>query len=318
MKQRWIVFVSLLGLVGGPGDVVFALVPSDEVAKTAGQVKEPSAILARLSAFVGGRESGSAPNLGTAETNAELVDYLARWDTSQDNAELSNLFALAELGETVRYAKVFPASGGNARLQFVNQAAGFEFDVTLEPQADAELYSAQVRMEKNGVPLSISRVTGKFGERTMVSTRNGPEAPFLFLLIQAERTGVDEAAVSSARADFAPGTARPDGETILHPRLLTRDRMPVYPAAARKNGLEGMVVVDVVIDPSGAVRDARVLHARPEDFSVAALEWAKSLRFEPARQAGKPVEVLYTLTVRFALDPEEKAAAEAQRQRGGG
>jgi TonB family protein len=56
---------------------------------------------------------------------------------------------------------------------------------------------------------------------------------------------------------------------------------PTYPELARKMSITGVVKIEVVVAPNGAVKDARVLGGHPV-LATAALDAAKKWRFDPA------------------------------------
>src|SRR5579864_4009118 len=56
---------------------------------------------------------------------------------------------------------------------------------------------------------------------------------------------------------------------------------PQYPDLARKMNIAGTVKLQVVVAPSGAVKDAHVVGGHPV-LATAALDAAKKWRFEPA------------------------------------
>ena len=56
---------------------------------------------------------------------------------------------------------------------------------------------------------------------------------------------------------------------------------PVYPELARKMSITGTVKIQVVVQPNGTVKDARVVGGHPV-LANAALDAAKKWRFEPA------------------------------------
>ena len=58
---------------------------------------------------------------------------------------------------------------------------------------------------------------------------------------------------------------------------------PGYPELARKMNLTGTVKVQVVVSPSGAVKEAKILGGHPV-LANAALEAARKWRFEPAAE----------------------------------
>jgi TonB family protein len=84
------------------------------------------------------------------------------------------------------------------------------------------------------------------------------------------------------------------------PELKSGDR-PRYTDEARRARVQGVVIVEVVIGKSGAVRSARVLKPLPMGLSEAAIEAARTWLFEPARIDGEPVAVYYNVSSMFLL-----------------
>ena len=75
---------------------------------------------------------------------------------------------------------------------------------------------------------------------------------------------------------------------------------PVYPPEARAARVQGVVILDVTLGPTGEVSDVEVLRsvAATGRGAVAAVEqW----RYEPTLVNGVPVSVLLTVTVNFGL-----------------
>jgi TonB family protein len=56
---------------------------------------------------------------------------------------------------------------------------------------------------------------------------------------------------------------------------------PSYPELARKMNITGTVKIQVVVAPSGTVKEARIVGGHPV-LATAALEAAKKWRFEPS------------------------------------
>ncbi|MCB0634149.1 MAG: TonB family protein [Saprospiraceae bacterium] len=82
-----------------------------------------------------------------------------------------------------------------------------------------------------------------------------------------------------------------------------------YPEIARKNDVEGMVVVGFVINTDGTVSDAKVLrdigaNCGDEALRVINTMNEKGIRWVPGRQGGKAVAVQFNLPVRFKLGDE--------------
>jgi TonB family protein len=76
---------------------------------------------------------------------------------------------------------------------------------------------------------------------------------------------------------------------------------PQYTEIARKARIQGVVIVQAIIDKSGSVTNVQVLKGLPMGLDQAAVEAIKKWKFEPATLNGKPVDVYYNLTVNFTL-----------------
>ncbi len=85
-------------------------------------------------------------------------------------------------------------------------------------------------------------------------------------------------------------------------QLVTHKVDPVYPEAARESNVQGIVVLDALIGPDGAVEDLHPLSG-PDVLASAAVDAVKWWRFQPYRVNGKPVEVETTLAVEFRPGP---------------
>jgi protein TonB len=86
---------------------------------------------------------------------------------------------------------------------------------------------------------------------------------------------------------------------------------PEYTPEAREKQVVGVVVVKIVIDREGCVRNAHVRKSLPYGLNESALAAVKSWSFHPATVDGKPVEVYYWLTVNFQQDESGKGPAKA-------
>lgn len=77
---------------------------------------------------------------------------------------------------------------------------------------------------------------------------------------------------------------------------------PKYPPDARKAGVTGVVIADLVIDETGEVRDVLIKESPSDDLSAAAIEALEQWRFAPATMDGDPVAVRYIVTLKFQLN----------------
>ena len=86
---------------------------------------------------------------------------------------------------------------------------------------------------------------------------------------------------------------------------LIRAVEPVYPMDARRDGIEGMVTVEMLVDENGFVTEANVLSLMgPDSFGDAALYAVRQFLFEPPTENGQPTQIWVRLRIKFRItDP---------------
>lgn len=76
-----------------------------------------------------------------------------------------------------------------------------------------------------------------------------------------------------------------------------------YPDMARKNGVQGKVILKVVIDKDGSVTQPTLIRSIDSDLDKEALRIVKLMpKWKPGTQRGKAMKVEYTFPVTFKLD----------------
>ena len=95
------------------------------------------------------------------------------------------------------------------------------------------------------------------------------------------------------------GPYRP-GSGIEAPRLL-HEVKPSYTEDARQQGLEGDVILEIVVQRDGTVGEVRILQSLGDGLDQSAVEAVRRWRFEPARRLGSLVDVLVEVAVEFRL-----------------
>lgn len=89
------------------------------------------------------------------------------------------------------------------------------------------------------------------------------------------------------------------GGVIKEPKKL-KDVAPVYPSLAVQSRVEGVVILECVVDTRGRVREAKVLRGVPL-LDQAALDAVRQWVYSTTLVDGVPVPVILTVTVNFRL-----------------
>jgi TonB family protein len=188
---------------------------------------------------------------------------------------------------------VHPLVGGQA-----------QYDVRVtDLSTNAVVWHPQLHGENSfGSPLDSA--VEKDGMLFSVSVRKYPNALTADLVVEGQGAVIDSLR-SGWRGPFherqmnVSGAYRVGGK-VTAPVIMKRVE-PLYPEAARKDRVAGIVILEACIDKAGAVRDVMVLKEIREGLSEATVDAVKHWRFEPATMNGEPVDVIFNLTVNFKL-----------------
>jgi protein TonB len=114
------------------------------------------------------------------------------------------------------------------------------------------------------------------------------------------------AAVEPTAEPAAPALPPREGELteltvgVIPPRRIAGDT-PAYPKSALKLKLEGVVALDMVVTEDGTPTEIRVVESAGQILDEAALEAARTWRFEPALKDGVKVRVRWQVRQRFQI-----------------
>src|SRR5262245_27992522 len=122
-------------------------------------------------------------------------------------------------------------------------------------------------------------------ERQTVDEASGKRTPPVTVVATG---GIADAPVRLPAPGFSPAGS---------PRKI-HDVRPVWPDAARRAGVQGIVIVEFTIGVDGAVADARILRGIPL-LDQAALACVRQWRYEPTLLNGQPIPRLMTVAVTF-------------------
>jgi protein TonB len=83
-----------------------------------------------------------------------------------------------------------------------------------------------------------------------------------------------------------------------------------YPQSARDQGIEGLTVLQFIVEKDGSTRDVNVLKPLYPTLDSAAVAAVRKTIFKPGRQEGKIVRVKMRLPIRFRIvDPSKQKKA---------
>lgn len=166
-----------------------------------------------------------------------------------------------------------------------NIAAGRAFDVDgISPMS---LMGVEVFSLFSGLPIEYQSNEGSACGVVALWTRRGVDV-------------WEDAMIPSSVAD--PSSVRLASEVDAPARVAEGATFaPVYSAPARAEGVAGTVLVELVVDTSGAVERGTVgvVAASSPELVDGVLRAASRLRFEPARHGGRPVRQLVQLAAEF-------------------
>lgn len=208
------------------------------------------------------------------------------------------LFAATTLEvRSAKYAMTVEADGQwkarnyNVRVTQLETGAVLASQRLSETGAEAR---AKVELEDNSV-LDISvHDTGMHVNATLLVQVNGQTVDFLSgRWLMKNPTGImpEPAAELPLRV----------GGDVKAPVVIERVE-PMYPEDGRAARVAGIVILEVVIDRNGNVKNPRVLKPLPFGLDQAAVDAVRQWKFRPGTVNGEPVDVIFNLTINFMLD----------------
>jgi protein TonB len=92
------------------------------------------------------------------------------------------------------------------------------------------------------------------------------------------------------------------GGAVKAPALIERVQ-PEYPELARRAKVQGVVILEAVVDREGRVQDVRLLRSIPL-LDRAAMDAVRHWRYSPLLVGGQRESFILTVTVNFSLSEE--------------
>lgn len=270
----------------------------------------------KLRVMEGLREGAGDPARAVTASYAgsmTTIGYLSDTDLSREQEQIRKTFNLKEV-RLLTEADLVWAEGRVGKTSHTFRLDGWEYvvKVTTGGETRWQPFGIEVfeKTEKGETSLLDTgfALPKKTNKPIVFGFENGQGRPFFVCLyavsLKAGQSGSNAEAVEKKKrlVEFEKG-ATPVREGVPAPKSI-KSVTPVYPEEARKNGIQGVVILEAKADESGRVIDIMVLKSVPE-LDQAALDAVRQWVYEPLVIEGKAKKVVFTVTVKFALDKDK-------------
>jgi TonB family protein len=174
------------------------------------------------------------------------------------------------------------------------------------------LRDRDLRFNEPGQPQRIYVFRHTVGQRADQDSQDGLLVGLRSLLRELLQVPVSRAALQAEGRMAGPVTAGaiPSGAVLLEVsvkdfefsqvKIKHQPPAPHYPLIAKVNRIQGTVVIELTIDPTGQPLRALALEG-PVELAATAVDYALQWEFEPARLNGVPQYARFRLTMPFKL-----------------
>jgi protein TonB len=186
---------------------------------------------------------------------------------------------------------------GGARPDPPSPAAPQELDLPGLPPVDAssDLLGGEGPAAERGVPARADEMSGRL--RSLAGGGRPGRGPGPLRV--PEDAGGGGAPAGAGGEDPGAGEGTGGGRGV---GSRSGGRRPAYPDTARREGLEGVVTLEITVEPDGRVSEVVVAKSSGHAcLDESAVEAARTWIYEPARLNGAPVAAKIRVPVRFAL-----------------
>jgi len=135
--------------------------------------------------------------------------------------------------------------------------------------------------------------------RTALDWAEADDRTYLSQIIRiASRPSVARVTVAEKPIDIG-------SEPLVPPRVV-KETPPLYTKNAFDRGIQGRVVLKVIIRKDGSIGPVRVDQSLDDELDEAAAEAIRKWQFDPARVNGEPINVLTSIEVDFIIQKQKK------------
>lgn len=224
----------------------------------------------------------------------------------QSNRSMSWPQRVAVLAVAGAFAAAFALLSPSPYLQAATPGP-FSADVHVKPGTNGS-YVATIRVDAPDGPFTTVAVVPSLPESRTLTSSHGGRTYKVVVNTEADASGTavievregDQLVWSATRSFPAPLPATASIAKQTPPRPINKVE-PIYTEAAKREGIYGIVICEVNINERGTVDDVRVLKPLPYGLDQAAVDALRQWTFEPATLDGKPVPVVFNITMNFRL-----------------
>lgn len=169
--------------------------------------------------------------------------------------------------------------------------------VARAPRPPGEWTACEVRVQRGRLTVSLDDALVSGADR--LDTQSG-RIGFRAKPGGIELRGMRVARLRNPASTFHPELPKAGDPGIEQPRVV-KSVYPDYPMAARAQRLEGVVLLELVIEADGRVGDVAVVSSPHPDLIPPAIACVRKWRFTPATEDGVKTASTATMEVSFTL-----------------
>ncbi len=256
--------------------------------------QETSQVLTNFSLLVGSPDAEESEVSGTLLVSGTVIPLEGEQESKGGGPALRvPVDLLDKLKKALRLERVLPdnaalravAVGERTPLRSPSEDSSIHIHATLMGH-NQDLATYRIEFSRSGRVLSDSKVSVRMGERAVVGALDGETAPYLFLVVRPE----------------SPGGLPPPPVLDQEPPRILEKVFAAYPKQAKEEKIQGVVIVEGLVQTSGQITDLEVLQDPDPILSRTALDAVRQWMFQPVVDGeGNAVPVRFTVTTSFRL-----------------
>ena len=240
------------------------------------------------------QESGIAEQPAQEESRVQIVfEVVEKMPEFPDGVRNMNHFINSHL----RYPVIAQENGtqGQVIAQFVIQADGTLSDLKIVKSVDPLLDAEAMRVIKEMPKWQPGKQRG-----IAVATR--VTVPIRFRLMDSDSAPSTDSNKNQENTIFDVVERAPEFPGGMEACLKYMYKNIKYPAVAMEAGIQGQVVIQIVIDKDGKIHDPKIVRGVSPELNAEAIRVISNMpQWIPGKQKGKNVATRFTLPVRFRL-----------------